>query len=263
MKVKMFDEKLSYFEREKKSKYVEEEEQRIFHRASLAKQRLALQGIRDELDKKDRELQLREQHLEERSRTKALNSIKRTLEAVEEREESMQLREVELQQWEASMLYGNGSVENEDNIKGGKVRISEEENRSKRIELINRIGKLQSKIVKLESEKEELKNKSSGKNALAKKREAGGDDALELHEREKKLEMWAETLKRQQKNLDDESLSLANDLKSLKDREERLLRITDNALQDDSLRKSQRVDGNTLMNSSLDNSWSNALGLEE
>ena len=59
------------------------------------------------------------------------------------------------------------------------------------------------------------------------------------------------------------SLSLANDLKSLKDREERLLRITDNALQDDSLRKSQRVDGNTLMNSSLDNSWSNALGLEE
>ena len=59
----------------KKSKYVEEEEQRIFHRASLAKQRLALQGIKDELDKKDRELQLREQHLEERSRTKALNSI--------------------------------------------------------------------------------------------------------------------------------------------------------------------------------------------
>ena len=77
------------------------------------------------------------------------------------------------------------------------------------------------------------------------------------------MEIWAETLKRQQKNLDDESLSLANDLKSLKDREERLLRITDNALQDDSLRKSQRVDGNTLINSSLDNSWSNALGLEE
>ena len=51
--------------------------------------------------------------------------------------------------------------------------------------------------------------------------------------------------------------------KKKKDREERLLRITDNALQDDSLRKSQRVDGNTLMNSSLDNSWSNALGLEE
>ena len=75
--------------------------------------------------------------------------------------------------------------------------------------------------------------------------------------------MWAETLKRQQKNLDDESLSLANDLKLLKDREERLLRITDNALHDDSLKKSQRVDGNTLINSSLDNSWSNALGLEE
>ena len=73
--------------------------------------------------------------------------------------------------------------------------------------------------------------------------------------------MWAETLKRQQKNLDDESLSLANDLKSLKDREDYFaLRIV---LQDDSLRKSQRVDGNTLMNSSLDNSWSNALGLEE
>ena len=84
-------------------------------------------------------LQLREQHLEERSRSKALNSIKRTLQAVEEREESMQLREVELQQWEASMLYGKGSVENEDTIKGGKVRISEEENPCKQIELINRI----------------------------------------------------------------------------------------------------------------------------
>ena len=215
---------------------MEEEEQRIFHRASLAKH-LALQGIMDELDKKDRELQLREQHLEERSRTKALNSIKRTLQAVEEREESMQLREVELQQWEASMLYGKGSIENEGTIKGGKVRISEEENRSKRIELINRIGKLQSKIVELESEKEELKNKSTGNNAQAKNGEAGEGDALELHERERKLEMWAETLKRQQKNLDDESLSLANDLKLLKDREERLLRITDNALHDDSLKK--------------------------
>ena len=130
-------------------------------------------------------------------------------------------------------------------------------------ELINRIGKLQSKIVELESEKEELKNKSTGNNAQAKNGEAGEGDALELHERERKLEMWAETLKRQQKNLDDESLSLANDLKLLKDREERLLRITDNALHDDSLKKSQRVDGNTLINSSLDNSWSNALGLEE
>ena len=47
------------------------------------------------------------------------------MQAVEEREESMQLREVELQQWEASMLYGNGGVENEDTSqrrKGSYIR---------------------------------------------------------------------------------------------------------------------------------------------
>ena len=42
-KNEMFEEKMGLFERERNSSYVEEEEQRIFQRASLAKQRLALE----------------------------------------------------------------------------------------------------------------------------------------------------------------------------------------------------------------------------
>ena len=84
-------------------------------------------------------------------------------------------------------------------------------------------------------------------------------NALELHEREEKLKSWSETLKRQQNYLDEESLSLATDLKQLKNREERLRRVTDDALNHGG---SNTSGVNASINASLDNSWSNALGLE-
>lgn len=265
----MFEEKMALLEIEKNSNYMEEEEQRIFQRASLAKQRLALEGTRSELVKKERGILLREQHLEERSRAKALSSIQRTLEAVEKCKESMQLREIELQQWEASMMYGKDNGVGA--TSGTNMRLKEEENRSKRLELIEKIGQLTSKIVELQRENEDLKlhdsriteNIDNVENDGVNSNNMDGKNALDLYDREKKLKRWAETLRKQQKCLDDDALSLATDLKSLKGREERLKRATDDAVRHGSSSNNGiNTSANFSMNASLNNSWSNALGLE-
>ena len=164
------------------------------------------------------------------------------------------------------MLYGNGGgMDNNGSGNGGNARFTEGENRRKRLELVDKIGKLTSKVVELQRENEDLQfnnNIEDRNNVENNKNNRNSNDnvnALELHEREEKLKSWSETLKRQQNYLDEESLSLATDLKQLKNREERLRRVTDDALNHGG---SNTSGVNASINASLDNSWSNALGLE-
>ena len=142
------------------------------------------------------------------------------------------------------MLYGANN--NSNGASGGELRRSKEDERQRRLDLMSRIAKLQGRIV-------ELEKKDSSQNNASTVKDNGSDNSST---RQKDLEKWAATLKRQQQSLDEEALCLANDLEALKSREERLYSASSAALEGNAF-------GAITQNSDspmLDKSWGKALG---
>jgi chromosome segregation ATPase len=262
-KQELLDEKLAHFEQESREqisetlaaekerlfrdnkKYEALEEDRIYQRAALAKQRVSLDEMRIDMDRRERELSQRERSAEERAKAKASKSLERTMEALKERELHLDDRERELQSWQASMLYQNNNGANPGSDTG-EMRRSKEDERQRRLDLMAEISNLQARLMEQN-------------NIASTTPETEDTDTDDYADRKKGLEKWAATLRRQQKNLDDEATSLANDLKRLKIREQRLYQASSVAVDD----------GNTLsasmlsLNEGLNQSWG-ALGeLEE